>query len=259
MRNRSKMFWNAAVATGAAALIVAVATAGVHGQASAPGVSKTVLDGVFTAAQEDRGRVAYGGRCAMCHDGVDVDGPSLTGSQFIDRWREDTLDRLFEFIKGNMPQGAPGSLPDATYLDILAHLLHENGYPAGAGELTVNTVASTLVVGEKGPQPLPSGALVRVVGCLARNPAQEWVMVRASGPARVRSGKDILPAEVATAAAATPGSQTFALQNLGDSGTAIPGNGNEGQKVVIKGALTQRANGSRIHVTAAQSVAATCP
>jgi hypothetical protein len=56
-------------------------------------------------------------------------------------------------------------------------------------------------------------------------------------------------------AGAALGSQTFTLQNVGDAGTALPG---EGHKVLVKGALTQRAGASRIHVTAAKSVAERC-
>ena len=154
-----------------------------------------------------------------------------------------------------MPQTTPGSLSDAAAVDVVAHLLHENDFPAGPQELTIDLVNSTLLVGPNGPQPLPSGALIRVVGCLTRNPAGEWVMTRADQPVRVRVGNEITAAE-ATAAAGTPsGMQTFALQNVGDGGTALPG---EGQRVLVKGALSQRAGASRIHVTAATSVAATC-
>jgi hypothetical protein len=60
----------------------------------------------------------------------------------------------------------------------------------------------------------------------------------------------------ATAAAAAPlGTYTFPLQNVGEGGTALPG---EGHKVLIKGALNQRVGGARIHVTAAKSIAGTC-
>jgi cytochrome c553 len=246
-------------ATSAAALILAIAYGVVQPPGSAQAVPKTVLDGVFTAAQAKRGGTAYGAACAMCHEGADVDGPSLNGAPFIDHWREDTLDRLFEFVKTNMPQTAPGSLSDSAYMDILAHLLESNSYPAGPRELTMDVLPTTLVVGENGPQPLPNGAIVRVVGCLAQNPSKEWVLTRAAGPARVRSGQAITAAETSTATAAPLGTQTFTLQNLGESGTALPGSGNEGQKVVIKGALSQRAGASRIHVTAATSVAAACP
>ena len=236
--------WTAAVTGGA---ILAIASAAAQ--------QATVLDGVFTTAQAARGAIAFNDKCASCHDGPDVDGPPLTGSPFIDRWREDTTGSLFDFIKTEMPQRAPGSLSNAEYLDILAHLLHESHYPAGAQELTTDRVARTLLVGLDGPQPLPSGALVGVVGCLTQNPSREWVMTRAADAARVRVGDDISAAEATAAAAAAPGTRTFALQNTGEGGTALPA---EGHKVLVKGALSYRAGASRIHVTAAKSVAATC-
>jgi S-disulfanyl-L-cysteine oxidoreductase SoxD len=239
-------------------LILAIATVAMRGQTNAQATQKTVLDGVFTATQADRGGIAYGTECAMCHEGADVDGPPLTGGPFIDRWREDTLDSLFAFIKTGMPQSAPGSLPDAAYRDILAHLLHENSFPAGSRELTSEVIAGTLLVGPNGPQPLPAGALVRVVGCLTQSPAREWVLARAGQPARVRSGKDITTAEVTAAAGAVLGTQTFTLQNVGEGGTALPGNGAEGQKLIAKGALTQRAGAVRLHVTAVEVLAGSC-
>jgi mono/diheme cytochrome c family protein len=218
-------------------------------------VPKTVLDGVFTAAQADRGGAIYGAKCAMCHAGADVNGPPLTGTPFIDGWREDRLASLFDFIKTQMPQSAPGSLPESSYLDVLAYLLDRNDFPAGSRELTAAVVGSTLLVGANGPQPLPSGALVQVVGCVAQNPTGEWVVMGAGDPARVRVGTEITPAEAKAAEAAPLGPQTFTLQNVGDGGTALPA---DGHKVALKGALTQRAGSGRLHVTAATSLAATC-
>jgi cytochrome c5 len=216
---------------------------------------RTVLDGVFTAAQADRGGAIYSEKCATCHEGADVDGPPLGGTTFVDRWREDTLDGLFEFIKTRMPQTAPGSLPAAAYVDIVAHLLQENDYPAGERELTPDLLRSTLLVGPNGAQPLPSGALVRAVGCLSRNQAREWVLTRASEAARARGDNEITPAELTTAEGQALGAQTFGLQNVGDDGTPLPA---EGHKVLVKGALTQRNAAPRIHVTAATSVAGSC-
>jgi len=243
--------WRLVAATAAGA-ILAIASG------AAQGTAKTVLDGVFSTAQAERGARVYGAECAACHEGADVDGPPLTGAMFLDRWREDTLDSLFQFIKTNMPQQAPGSLSDAAYLEILAHLLSENSFKAGSGELTRDAVGTTLLVGPNGPQPLPSGALVRVVGCLTQNPAREWFIARAGRPARVRAGNEITASEATAATGVALGAQTFALQNLGESGTPLPGNGTQGQKVVVKGALTERGGASRIHVTAAKSVADIC-
>ena len=159
---------------------------------------KTVLEGVFTAAQADRGAVVYRRDCAGCHDGADVDGPPLTGAPFVDRWREDTVASLFDFIKTEMPQRAPGSLSEAQYLDILAHLLHENDYPAGQQELTVGCRDQHVARGAERPAAV---ALWRA-GRRRRLPGAEslaGVGPRAGGgAARVRVGDEI------TAAEATP-------------------------------------------------------
>jgi cytochrome c5 len=259
MRNRPRRLWSVVAASIGAATILATGAVAALGQSTAPPTQKTVLDGVFTEAQADGGGVIYGTECAGCHEGADVDGPPLTGDPFIDRWREDTLDGLFEYIKTRMPQTAPASLSDAAYTDILAHLLHENSFPAGPRDLTLDALGRTLLVGPQGPQPLPSGALVRVVGCLMQTAAREWVISRAAPPSRVRAGNEITAAEATAAAVSAPGAQTFTLQNVGEGGTALPGNGKDGQKVVAKGALTQRAGAARIHVTAVKSLADTCP
>jgi mono/diheme cytochrome c family protein len=263
MKGRCPAWWSAATVL-AGLLLLLLGWETVQGPALAAGAAarpfqqqaqQTVLDGVYAAAQADRGGAVYEQHCASCHDGADVDGPPLTGSPFVDRWREDSLASLFEFIKTGMPQTTPGSLPAQSYLDILAYLLHENDYPAGTRELTTAIVDSTLMVGPSGPQPLPSGALVGVVGCLTKAAAGDWTLTRAAQPARVRAGNSITAAEETAAAAATPGTGTFALQNVGDAGTALPG---EGHTVLVKGALSQRAGVSRVHVTAAKSVGGTC-
>ena len=181
--------WGRLLAAAMAGALLPIVSDVAQGQANAPAfaqatageqrVPKTVLDGVFTAAQAERGAAVYFARCSACHEGADVDGPPLTGAPFLDRWREDTLDGLFEFIKTEMPQSTPGSLSDAAYLDIVAHLLHENDFPAGPFELTMGLVNSTLVVGPNGPQPLPLWRAGRGRGCLTQSPSREWIVARA--------------------------------------------------------------------------------
>src|SRR5262249_1733434 len=118
---------------------------------SPPG--RTVLDSVFTEAQAGRGEMQFGMNCAKCHEGADVDGPSLTGDPFIDRWREDSLGSVFSFIRTSMPRDAPGKLSEDVYRDILAYLLAANGYPAGKTELGGDSIAATQLVGKDGPKP----------------------------------------------------------------------------------------------------------
>ena len=78
----------------------------------------TVLDGVYTTEQAERGHVAYERYCIQCHEGLEADGPDLTNKAFLDRWREDKLEPLFTFIKTTMPGNTPGSLDERVYADI---------------------------------------------------------------------------------------------------------------------------------------------
>lgn len=97
----------------------------------------TVWSGVYTAAQAKRGERVYKAECGRCH-GSDVhvsSSPVFVGSDFFTRWRDRSVGEIFMYIKVNMPRDAPDSLTDSEYIDIVAHLLHENQIPAGHAEL----------------------------------------------------------------------------------------------------------------------------
>src|SRR4051794_7087736 len=68
---------------------------------------KTVLDGIYSEEQAERGRVAFATTCARCHGSnlEGVAGPTLTGEHFIEHWREDTLDSIYNFMREGMPPG----------------------------------------------------------------------------------------------------------------------------------------------------------
>src|SRR3954470_13088392 len=90
---------------------------------------KTVWDGVYTAAQADRGREVYNSQCVQCHT-PDLN-TGLSGPLFMNDWREDRLASLFEQMKTNMPSDAPSTLSDQQYLDVLTFILRKNGFPEG--------------------------------------------------------------------------------------------------------------------------------
>jgi mono/diheme cytochrome c family protein len=97
--------------------------------------------GVYTEAQADRGKVSYATHCSECHGG-DLGGTSF-GDGVPALKREDfktgqTLKAVFDEVKRAMPFNAPGSLADGVYLDVIAYVLRENGYPAGKQELAAN-------------------------------------------------------------------------------------------------------------------------
>src|SRR5690606_24034895 len=146
----------------------------------------TVLDGVYTPAQAARGDAAYHGACVGCHEGLDADGPQLTGRVFLDRWREDALEPLFTFISTRMPGNRPGALDEQAYVDSTAYILQANGFPAGQSELTSSMMAAIQLIGPEGPQPLPNLTIIRAVGCLRPGAGGTWALDNAGRLAPVR-------------------------------------------------------------------------
>jgi len=219
--------------------------------------SRTVLDGVFTDGQAKRGEAAYAVNCAECHDGADVDGPTLEGTPFIDRWREDNLDILFTFVRTKMPADGPGKLSENTYLDIVAYLLQMNNYPGGARELTLDTLGTTRLVGEDGPKPLPTNTLIQSAGCFTSGTGGAWELTDSSELSRTRIADQITAQEQKSAATKPLGSQRFRLQNLTDISGFTP-DSYKGHKVLVKGVIIRQPNNDRINVTALTTIGSSC-
>jgi hypothetical protein len=182
----------------------------VAGQTS--GAVRSVWDGVFSAAQAERGSGQFGEHCAACH-GVELQGTAdakaLKGDRFWSDWKESTVDYLFERISRSMPFSEDGSLagtlPQESYLDIVAHILNVNGFPAGQKELTSEASLGVQIIRKEGPGELPAGTLVRVVGCLTRASDGTWRITRATAPARFRAGASAPSAD-------TAGTREYALK-----------------------------------------------
>ena len=215
----------------------------------------TVLDGVYTTAQAERGHRAYESRCVQCHEGLEADGPGLMGKAFLDRWREDTLEPLFRFVRTTMPGNAPGSLDDAVYADIIAFLLEASDLPAGQSELRPDAVGRIQLVGVDGPRPLANLTIVRAVGCLSSEPDNAWALVKAGSPRPVRSWivDGTTPEELKISTAQPLGTQAFPLLSVPAHGAAYVGH-----KVQVKGVLNRRNTLERINVMSLESVAPTC-
>ena len=100
-------------------------------QAQAP---KTVLDGIYTAAQAERGKAVYAMNCAGCHgDKAEggTAGPTLSGPDFTNGYKDGNAGALMNKISQDMPSSAPGSLEPQQYADVFAFVLSVNKYPAG--------------------------------------------------------------------------------------------------------------------------------
>ena len=97
--------------------------------------SVSVRDGVYTAAQADRGAVLYDDQCAVCHGAIRAIIPEMAAllgdHTFRNTWRGRSLGELFGYIRETMPQDAPGTLTAAQTAEIVAHVLRGNRLPAG--------------------------------------------------------------------------------------------------------------------------------
>ena len=116
--------------------------------------ARSIRDGVFTAEQARRGRVAYTGPCDRCH-GFKLDGasddpdmlpaPPVAGPKFLRKWNGRTLAALFEYVRTTMPANNPGYLSDAEVADIVAYMLSASDVPAGSGELRPDALAAIVI------------------------------------------------------------------------------------------------------------------
>src|SRR5215468_9917336 len=105
---------------------------------------KKITDGVFTSGQALRGKSAFEGSCARCHNVALVGserGPAIKGPVFLSHWEMDNLAGLFIKIRDTMPEGGPGTVSDDVKIDILSYVLQQNGFPAGDDELKLNLSA----------------------------------------------------------------------------------------------------------------------
>lgn len=98
----------------------------------------TVWDGIYTAAQADRGALVYKKDCASCHGdgltGVD-EAPGLVGTTFLSNWNTQTVNDLVDLTRKSMPKDNENTLTRQQYIDVTAFVLRANGFPAGQVEL----------------------------------------------------------------------------------------------------------------------------
>ena len=96
------------------------------------------LSPTYLREQAAEGKTLYTTNCASCH-GANLDdgpfGPPLSGVQFQQAWGGRPASVLFEHMTTTMPPGAPGTLGDERYTQILAYLLQQNRVAPGTRAL----------------------------------------------------------------------------------------------------------------------------
>jgi hypothetical protein len=248
-------------------VVIACAAAVQAGPLQLGGTTQTVWSGVYTAEQAERGAAAYGVYCSGCHNldlaGNNGDAPALKGNEFMERWREFTLEPLLRLIKTEMPPLRYRSedtpvLSDETHVDIIAHLLKNNGFPAGSGELTVAALDRIQIVNQYGPAPPPNHSLVLSVGCLATTGDERWWLLDATEPVRSTMPDVATPKEIEASRAKSRGVREFRLTEFGYLGDGFDPYRFAGQKIQVKGYLIRQTEFVRISITSLTSLANTC-
>ena len=216
---------------------------------------RSVWDGVYTTQQASRGKIGYARDCSRCHrDDLSGYNGVLLGGRFMDRWREDSVQSLFQNIRATMPRDAPASLSDEDYLDIVAWVLRANAFPPGTRELTAAELSGIRIEAKQGPQPVPDFALIEVAGCLAQGPDGAWTVTNGSEPVRTRNPGASSDDELKAAKQTALGKHVFHLMDT-DTIPKIPGKGNT---VLAKGFLIRQPEGDRINLTALQTLDSNC-
>lgn len=118
-----------------ALIIVAMAAGSSSGVAQHPGTAadstSSVLDGVFTASQAERGLATFRQQCGACHSPAEFGIPS-----FLRAWRGQSVHALYRQISDRMPFDNPGSLEPQEYTDVIVYIFTLHALPAGDAELS---------------------------------------------------------------------------------------------------------------------------
>jgi S-disulfanyl-L-cysteine oxidoreductase SoxD len=208
-----------------------------------------IWQGVFTAAQAERGKATFNTACLRCH-GADLSGntaPALKGERFQTTWGGDTLENLFAKIRDTMPPNFGTVVDDQGKLDVVSYILQTNGYPAGSAELKLDSpdLAASQIL-KKGEQAtVQNFALVQTVGCLTRGADDKWLLTRTAEPMTTSADTPSQQA-IASASKRALGTKTFLLLS------AKPFNPetHQGHKMEARGLIYNEPGDLRLTLTA---------
>jgi cytochrome c5 len=224
--------------------------------ARAQEAAKTVGDGVYTDAQATRGAAAYDATCTQCHraDLGGAAGPALRDQRFARVFAGKDLKALFTKVATTMPRNAPASLTENMYLDIVAYMLRENGFPAGSRELAADGLDGIEVLPGRPKPPPPVGdySYVDVIGCLESAPRNTWLLTHASTPVAVAAGASGQPPAVTENAPL--GSDTFHLVDA----IAYAPEQHRGHKIYVRGLLIKLPHEQRMTISSLEMLSTSC-
>jgi mono/diheme cytochrome c family protein len=230
----------------------------IHSWLLQPVGSRTVLEGAYTAAQAERGKLVYDARCSRCHasDLHGVRGAALSGDAFMLHWDAHSVGRLFQRIRDSMPPDGSATLDDAERVDVVAFVLQQNGFPSGSGELPADLAAlNGILIKSRTPSPLRTGALVQSTGCLTQD-ADGWLLAK-STELEATSLDDratrAAPAPSGVEGTHLAGDRIVRLMNVFPSPAA-----HRGHTMIAKGFLVKDSSGDRINVATLEMIDSVC-
>ena len=130
------------------AAVAAVVAGGLWCTLAAQEGTRSVWDGVYTAAQASRGAALFDKECAQCHGPAGEGGgmaPALVGNAFSANYNGQTVGDLFDRNRTTMPIGKEGQLGALPIADITAFILQENKFPPGVADLPSQSMMLRLI------------------------------------------------------------------------------------------------------------------
>lgn len=116
-----------------AVLLLALGPGALAAQEGQSGDPSSVLEGVYTEEQAERGEATYQNVCSYCHSTSE-----FSGSSFLQSWSGAPIGQFYGLISATMPYDGPGSLSRQQYTDVIAYILSLNDFPTGETELPAN-------------------------------------------------------------------------------------------------------------------------
>jgi cytochrome c5 len=217
-----------------------------------------IWQGVYSAAQAERGKANFEAACARCHH-VELTGtdraPALKGDNFWSHWENETVNTLFTKVRDQMPPNFGTVLEPEAKLDIVAYLLLTNGLPQGSDELRMNAdMLDGIDIVKRGAGTRAANfALVQVVGCLSQGSDRAWVLTKSSEPIVTRD-QTATPASLTDGRPRALGDQTYLLLSV----IPFKPDSQNGHKVEARGLLYRAPNDNRLDLTSLQTVDRSC-
>jgi hypothetical protein len=219
-----------------------------------------VAAGVYSDAQAARGATEYDTQCSSCHN-PDLSGgtaPPLKEARFARDFAGKDLTVLYSKILKTMPRSNPGSLDEDTSLDLVAHVLKENGFAAGQTDLTVAGLEGVQIVAGNPSRRRLQGFFLRRSGGLPDRRAAEHVASdsrkrsRGGGAAGRRLGGRRSAEGSRTAKAS--GVRTITLLDA----MAYSPDAHKGHKMSVRGLLVKLPDEQRMTISSITMVAPAC-